>query len=73
LKEAKTVFVAILNLDYLAKQLTMKSTNKEINTMKKIIKAIKALFIEYGEEFEVWEWESEEERARFHKYFKFAN
>jgi hypothetical protein len=51
----------------------MKSTNKEINTMKKIIKAIKTLFIEYGKEFEVWEWESEEERARFHKYFKFAN
>ena len=41
--------------------------------MKKIIKAIKSAFIEYGKEYEAWEWESEEERARFLKYFKFAN
>ena len=41
--------------------------------MKRIIKAIKTLFVEYGEEYWEWEWESEEERARFHKFFRFAN
>lgn len=40
--------------------------------MKKILKALESVFFETYE-YEAWEWESEEERARFHKYFKFAN
>ena len=40
--------------------------------MKKILKIIDSVLFE-KHEYEAWEWESEEERALFHKYFKFAN
>ena len=40
--------------------------------MKRILKTFESVFFETYEYY-TWEWESEEERALFHKYFKFAN
>lgn len=43
-------------------------------SIKKIISAIYAAFVKVEiREFDVWEWESEEERAAFVKYFHFCN
>ena len=40
--------------------------------MKKILKIFDSVLFE-SHEYETLEWESEEERARFLKYFRFAN